>query len=107
MRTIYKYPIELKEEQTIEVHSGAFFFNAQMQNGIICLWAEVFTTHRIEKTKIRIFGTGHEIPNELRLNPIATIQMDSLVYHVFEDYTEQHESTRSKVMDICTGKPNH
>lgn len=86
MRTIYKYELEVKGVQVLEIPEGAIIRCVQVQFGVPCLWAEVDSRSPKEKRTIEIFGTGHDIPAELRLSYISTFQMDSgaLVFHAYE-----------------------
>jgi hypothetical protein len=83
--TIYKYPLKTTDEQVIQMPFGATILSAQCQMKSICVWAIVNTTAPLENRKFRIFGTGHPFdltPNEFKF--IDTVQMDMLVFHVFE-----------------------
>jgi len=39
MKTIHKYELLREAEQEIRTRAGASFITAQMQRGVICLWA--------------------------------------------------------------------
>lgn len=87
MTTILKYPLEIKDEQTVKLPDGAKILTAQVQLGKLCIWALV--DDREERTtdmRIEIFGTGHNIPTGTRVY-LGTVQMreGTLVWHVFEN----------------------
>lgn len=84
MRTIYKYPLLILDEQEVEMPMGAGLMTVQMQNGQPCLWALVDTRNTVEKRKVLIRGTGHPADNVGRY--ISTFQMKggALVFHAFE-----------------------
>ena len=85
MLTIWKYPLLVTDEQTIEVPYEARFLTVQKQDKQPVLWALVDPkNHKISKT-IHIFGTGHEIPRDIG-SYISTFQMHEgmLIFHVFE-----------------------
>lgn len=88
MKTIWKYPLELIEEQEINAPVGAQILTVQAQNEQPCLWALVddddTARHRLY---IRIHGTGHGIPNPDKMEYISTFQLahGSIVFHVFKD----------------------
>jgi hypothetical protein len=86
-RTIYKYPLAITDQQTIEMPAGADILTAQFQYGTLCLWATVDTDNQLTPRHIRIIGTGNPIPDHT-LAFIGTAQMPtaSLVWHVFEDH---------------------
>lgn len=85
MRRIHKYPLELKDKQIINV-SAAYFcqLSVQVQNGVICLWAE----EDIDSAKcdylVRICGTGQDLSDKKDWEPhSATVQLDGHVWHVY------------------------
>ncbi len=102
MRKIYKYPLEIKDVQTIEMptESKILSVGVQSENGgflddIIfneqpVIWVLVdLENYNTPKTTIRtihIIGTGNPIP-EIQLKFIGTVQMSKgLVWHVFEQF---------------------
>jgi hypothetical protein len=89
MKTIYKYPLEITDLQSVSIPFGYTLLSVQMQSGKPCLWAMVDTDNIEEKCTIEMFGTGNPI------NPIKgigqrvfidTFQIHGagLVFHVFE-----------------------
>lgn len=84
MRTIYKYPLLILDEQEIEMPDSANLLAVQMQNGQPCLWAHVDHSLPMVVRKIAIRGTGHPADNLGRY--ISTFQMKGgeLVFHAFE-----------------------
>ncbi len=88
MRVIYKYPLQITYtgDQEVEMPKFSDLLCVQMQNEVLCLWAEVDTKHENEARKIRIFGTGHEIPAYFGGHHLGTIQQNggALIWHVFE-----------------------
>jgi hypothetical protein len=83
MKTIFKYPLSVTDTQTIRMPEGAEILTVQMQKDSMCLWALVEDTSPVEPRIILIFGTGHEVTGIDNVY-IGTVQMDSLVFHVFE-----------------------
>jgi hypothetical protein len=87
MKTIWKFPLEMVEEQTISMPSGTQILCVQTQRELICLWG-VIENHNAndEKRVIRIIGTGHLIPTYEKLTYLGTVQLTfgNLVFHVFE-----------------------
>lgn len=84
--TIYKYPIDIKDVQTVTMPMNSKILTAQVQQGKLCLWAMVDEKNdRTEEHIIEVFGTGHPMINMPR-NYIGTIQWmgGHLVFHVFE-----------------------
>ena len=93
MRTIWKFPIGLIQQQKISMPRGAVIrhvANNPIQGGG-CLWAEVDTDAPLEPRMILIFGTGGQQfvasdPDYPILGPryIGTFMTGSLVWHVYE-----------------------
>jgi len=86
MKTIYKYPLLIEGKQDVEMPMGATILSLQMQSGIPCVWALVDTDNNgIHNRRFRTFGTGHPIPEELKLVYIDTYQKGGCVFHLFEE----------------------
>lgn len=88
MRTIYKYPLELKDHQWVTMPAGAQILCVQTQKNIVTLWAVVDTSNvQIETTLIHIVGTGNPITDNENWQYIGTVQqLDNIfVWHVFKE----------------------
>jgi hypothetical protein len=91
METIYKYPLKLTGEQTIEMPRGAEILSVQDQGGTICVWALVDTKSETKQYTFRIYGTGHELPEQCGMFErmiyahVGSVQQDGFVWHVFMD----------------------
>lgn len=85
MRTIYKYPLRIVDEQTVRMPIGAELLSVQMQNGLPCLWATVDPDLGERSRRILIRGTGHPLTGQEGRH-ISTFQMQggALVFHAFE-----------------------
>lgn len=84
--TVYKYSLEIKDEQMVLLPIGARILTVQQQNNNIFLWALVNSTASEEQAfTIRIHGTGHAISDSDELEYINTVQLygGKLVFHVF------------------------
>lgn len=88
MITIYKYPIAITDEQSIQLPKNATILTAAIQQDALYLWAEVDIPHlAVEDRTIRVFGTGVPITEDDRhMRYISTVFIGSLVWHVFEVY---------------------
>lgn len=85
MKTIYKYPLAIKDQQTIKMPNDAVILAADQQDGELFLWARVNRNNDTEDRVFNIYGTGHEV-NEYDLVFIDTVLMpNGLVWHVFEN----------------------
>lgn len=86
MEKIFKYPIEVTDEQIVLLPTGAKILTIQNQGDIPCLWALVNPTAPTDMAiTIRIYGTGHDVTDSDSLEYISTFQMmgGSLVFHSF------------------------
>lgn len=98
MEKIFKYELEITDEQTIDMPSLSRILSVQEQNGKLCLWAVVEEKNAIKPRKIIICGTGNPLPDGLRefsydapsgytTEFIGTVQMSyGLVWHVFAKF---------------------
>lgn len=89
--TIYKYKLEIRDNQTVNMPHGSKILTAQVQGDDVCLWALVDPDQSLtDDRKIRIHGTGHLIKGADKLKYISTIQMHDgrLIFHVFEDLSD-------------------
>jgi len=89
-KTIYKYTLEVTDEQDIEMPLNSTILTIQVQNNIPCLWAIVDPNEtEVRVKRVMIFGTGHPIDDDIlkfNLSYIYTFQLkeESLVFHAFE-----------------------
>ena len=83
---IYKYPVPINDQFTIEMPLGAKILSFQMQNDLPMLWAAVWENSSSEERKFQLCGTGHDIDMDLVKSFIGTVQMyrHSFVWHLFE-----------------------
>ena len=89
VKKIYKYELEVTDEQIIKMPEGAKILCVQVQREIPCLWAIVDTEKKDkpEKRKIVTRGTGHPLSYGINHTEyIGTFQLldGSFVGHVFE-----------------------
>ena len=88
MSKIYKYTLEITDFQSLALPFNAEILSVQAQNNSICLWAKFKDESETEERYFRIIGTGHEFeeknPSVENLNFISTVQLNGLVWHIFE-----------------------
>ncbi len=86
MMTIWKFPIAVTDEQTVEMPADARILTVQVQHDQPCLWAIVDSDKPTEPRRIRIFGTGHDMGRGNGSVYIGSFQISggSLVFHVFD-----------------------
>lgn len=86
MKKIFKYVLEVTDEQTLQLPVGAKVLSVQNQQGKPCLWALVDSEQpAIESVNVAMFGTGNPIEDwQLKgLSFLGTVQINWLVLHVF------------------------
>lgn len=84
--TIWKFPIQTKDEQVISVPVGAEFLSIQVQHDQPCIWAKVDPNENvIVRAKVVIVVTGHPAKHTNGMNFLGTYQLadGNFVGHVF------------------------
>jgi hypothetical protein len=92
MKTIYKYLLDVQDEQEVSLPVGARILSIAMQQGKLCLWAEVDPdpTLMLVNVPIYLYGIEHPIdvpPNKRRFICTLLLNEGSLVLHAFEGLT--------------------
>ena len=83
---VYKYPILLTETQTIMVPGYRRLLSVQLQDDRICLWYEINEDHENDtEIVLHIVPTGGDRDIEDDWHHLETIQMGSLVWHVYQE----------------------
>ena len=94
-KTIWKFELEIGDNQKLELPIGAEILTVHTQNEIPCLWALVDPDADQETRHFEVYGTGHPVRYDSnRAKPklgidriyIGTFQLHNgiLVFHVFE-----------------------
>lgn len=86
-RAIWKFPLDVADEQTLNMPAGAKILTVQIQFGVPTIWAEVEPSEpKIQQRRIAVFGTGHTIPALKPLTYIGSVQQDggNLIWHIYE-----------------------
>lgn len=87
-KTIYKFPLDIKDIQTIEMPDGAEILTVQVQKGTLNMWALLDVEKPLTERVFEVFGTGHPVYCDMGINRkyIGTAQTmgDNLVWHIFE-----------------------
>ncbi len=80
---IYKYVLEIKGEQELNLPADWRFLSIQLQGDAICMWAIV--NEELEKVprKIYCYGTGHDVGFAANKKYLGTVQQNSFVWHFF------------------------
>jgi hypothetical protein len=82
MKTIYKYPIQITDEQDLEIPHGYPLHVGLDPQGVPCIWFQVNTDHLKSKVKIHIIGTGNPIP-DAAIFYIGSFVQSPFVWHVY------------------------
>lgn len=80
---IYKYILSITEHQTVRMVSGAKILSVQVQNGQVCLWAEVSPHFAKVSRRITMHGTGDDLTC-VGAAFIGTVQISDFVWHVYD-----------------------
>ncbi len=85
MKSIWKFPIEITDEQKVFMPRTAKILSVQVQNGTPCVWALVDTEEQKAERTLIIHGTGHPCVCDASAF-VGTLQIagGSLVFHLFE-----------------------
>ena len=85
MKTIWKFPLEVTDNNVIKMPKGAQILSVQVQHNIPCLWAAVDPEAELETRTIFTVGTGHPISLDAG-RFIGTYQLNygRFMGHVFE-----------------------
>ncbi|MFA6060806.1 MAG: hypothetical protein WC756_21595 [Taibaiella sp.] len=86
MKKIFKYKLDVVQNQSISIPKNAKILCAQVQGINLNIWAIVNDDDVKEERKISIYGTGHDMTE----NPghyISTVQLNNgaYVFHIFEN----------------------
>ena len=86
MKTIWKFPLVVTQEQEINMPRGGEILTVQTQYNGPCVWAIVDPDQPVEPRRLRMFGTGHPFAIDAPHRHIGTFQSHggSLIFHVFE-----------------------
>lgn len=87
MKTIYKYPVPIADEPTIELPLSCTVLHFAAQNGEPFIWCLVEADEpRTIKRRFRLAGTGHPIEDRDEGRYIGTVHLrgGALVLHLFE-----------------------
>lgn len=84
MKTIYKYPLEIADRQTLMLPANPEILTVAAQHGRPCLWVLVDTDEELMPFEIAMYGTG--MPCNCACNDyIGTVQLldGAMILHVF------------------------
>ena len=87
MKEIWKFPLEVTDEQRIEMPEASDILCVQVQRGQPCVWASVIPDAAKVKRLFAIYGTGHPRKVKQADQYVGTFQLQggALVFHVFTE----------------------
>lgn len=84
MRTIYKYQLDISDDVSVSMKSGATILCVQMQGERACVWATVDSDADNATRRLNWRGTGHDLSGVLEHRYVGTVQYHGLVFHLFD-----------------------
>jgi hypothetical protein len=101
---IWKFPLRITDAQVIKLPKSSRILCVQEQNGYPCIWALVYPHMEMEGKTIEIVGTGHPIPQggDTQRSYLGTVQINGLVWHIFESYQSSAMLTTSNLISNST-----
>lgn len=93
MRTIWKFPLQMIDEQVIELPANSRVLSAGLDPaGLLCVWAQVDSEQPKSRAAIFIQGTGQPLIDGIDYWPhennkfIGSVLQGQFVWHVFARY---------------------
>lgn len=86
MSQVWKFVLGPAETK-IEMPKDAEILTVATQGNMclnVCLWAKVNPDAEKEERVFMTYGTGHNIPDDINLDYVGTVQFSNLVFHIFE-----------------------
>lgn len=93
MLTVWKFPVRVADEFSIDMPTGAKLLTVQTQGGEPCLWALVEDADPKVARKLAIRGTGHNADSLDGAAYVGTFQVmgGALVFHLFDRGEAKHD----------------
>jgi hypothetical protein len=83
MKTIWKFPLEVTDFQTIRMPKDAEILSVADQYGVVCVWAKVDSENELEDRTFYIAGTGNLFDDSWNWQFVGSVQQSVFVWHVF------------------------
>jgi hypothetical protein len=83
-RTVWKFTAPVQDQFAISMPIGAKLLSADIQEGIVCIWALVDPEEGLETRNFRLAGTGHPIAEHVHFLETMVLHDGALVFHLFE-----------------------
>lgn len=86
MKTVWKFPIEIVDLQSVEMPANAEILHVGVDPlGQACLWALVDTHDDKAHREIFLTGTGHHLPDGgIIVKHVGTFNWGAFVWHAWE-----------------------
>jgi hypothetical protein len=84
VKTIYKYILQIKDEQVLQLPQDCVILSLQVQNAKVCLWVLLDNGAPTVPFTFYLRGTGHDCDDIHPNGYIGTCQFGSLVFHLFQ-----------------------
>jgi len=87
MKTIWKFEIELTDNQNVMMPMEAKILTVQIQHGKVCVWAIVDPEQPLERRYFYLRGTGHPSDGMDEMQYVGTVQdrQGFLIWHIFTE----------------------
>lgn len=90
-RTIYKYPLSLSVDFTVELPQAHKVLHVATQQVMHFMWVDVDTDSESLGFNFAVAGTGHPRPSGYQYIGTWEEHHGLFVWHLFEDYTNRLE----------------
>lgn len=94
MITIYKYPLDIKDEQQIEVPYEHKVLHVGFDgNQKLCVWIQVNTNSYLVHLTFYVIGTGNPMPIDTIVDYIGSVHDNitnpniTFIWHIFKHFT--------------------
>ena len=85
MKTIYKYPLEVKDLVRINMPRAAKVIHAGFDSqDRLCVWVVVDTDRPLHVRAFSVVGTGNPLESPHMWNHLNTVSVGPFIWHVFE-----------------------
>jgi hypothetical protein len=84
LRTIYKYNLDITDQQIITTIPGeVVHVGLDPANNIPCIWVDGFTDRSSVYRTLWVVGTGNFVPTQVQRH-IGSFRQDPFIWHVYE-----------------------
>ncbi len=84
MSVVWKFPLDMRPDQTVEMPAGAVVLHAAHQASVAYVWALVDPGAPTVPRRLWVLGTGSPVPVGVIGVHVSTFFIGDLVLHVFD-----------------------